>query len=312
MYLKPNPSTSIVLAAALLAGCWLGGGNARAQDHSGGLEQDSEQLAEPSVTARAYAEEHRISVEEAVLRESRMQQAGELQGKLQDLFPDTFAGLYIEHEPVFQVVVMFTRDARALLASQTQEPWYVARIAPRSLELLESVQEEIVEQLEETGIDFTSSIDIIKSEINVNVRDPEWVSKKLSKILSVAGFVKINKANGFVEPVSIVGGRRIRSLDNRFSCTAGFNVVNNKTRELGVLTAGHCPNNIKYSNPDVKFKFMGARYSGPYDLQWHTQPNGKNYYPQENVIKSNGGPKELMDIKSISKVEKYFSWRRCL
>jgi hypothetical protein len=113
--------------------------------------------------------------------------------------PETFAGIWIEHEPVFRVVVRFVGDAKAQLAKYTQDPLFVPQTAPRSYEVLVAAQRDIAERLAKDGIDFTSGIDIKKSEITLYVQDPAMVLRKYAVIFTVSPFIRVYKGGESVE-----------------------------------------------------------------------------------------------------------------
>jgi len=64
--------------------------------------------------AEAYAQAHDVALDEAIRRLSLQDPAGELQTVLQEQEPDIFAGLWIQHEPEYKVVVSITRDERRI------------------------------------------------------------------------------------------------------------------------------------------------------------------------------------------------------
>ena len=77
---------------------------------------------------------------------------GSLQVLLREKEPDTFAGLWIQHEPIYGVAVAFTRDASATLAKYTSDPIYfpVERTGPTLIELRET-QDRVVNDLIRLG-----------------------------------------------------------------------------------------------------------------------------------------------------------------
>ena len=141
----------IIVALLLLSGC------------------ADETAAQPPVSdalrrdAQAYAEAHNVPLDEAIWRLRTQDPVGELQAVLQEKEPQVFAGLWIEHEPVYKVVILVTRGQRRI------ERRYVrggpladvaeVRMAERSLATLTSAQAEVMQILEEidsradTGID---------------------------------------------------------------------------------------------------------------------------------------------------------------
>ena len=137
-----------------------------------GIENFKGEFAETAMYARAYC----VSVEEAHRRiEIQLRGSigprtepgpppppaapddsiGNLQGVLRAKEPDTFAGLWIQHEPTYGVAVAFTRDAAATLAKYTDDPLFfpVERQGPSLIEL-RATQDRLVEDLSRLGINW--------------------------------------------------------------------------------------------------------------------------------------------------------------
>jgi hypothetical protein len=137
-----------------------------------GIENFKGEFAETAWYARAYC----VSVEEAHRRiELQLRGSigprtepgpppqpaapdvsiGNLQGVLRENEPETFAGLWIQHEPTYGVAVAFTRDAAATLAKYTNDPLFfpVERRGPSLIEL-RATQDRLVEDFARLGISW--------------------------------------------------------------------------------------------------------------------------------------------------------------
>ena len=132
------------------------------------IENYDGQYQENAIYARAYC----VSIAEAIRRfEIQLRGAigpreepgprpegppdadpGSLAGLLREQEPDTFAGLWIQHEPVYAVAVAFIRDAEATLAKYTSDPIYIPieRPGPTLIEL-RATQERLVNELVRMG-----------------------------------------------------------------------------------------------------------------------------------------------------------------
>ncbi|WP_421570017.1 hypothetical protein [Stenotrophomonas sp. PD6] len=163
-----------------------------------------------------YAEYQRISTSEASKRMQMERDAGKLNGRLQREQPDTFAGLYIRHDPEFRVVVRFTENAVKQLAAYTVDPVYVAETAPRSLELLRAAQDEIGVQLTKAKIEYASEVDVKTSSLIVYVRDLNVAGEVLSKSLAAVDFVTIKETPGFIQTTTVSGGRLLEGDSQSF------------------------------------------------------------------------------------------------
>lgn len=81
---------------------------------------------------------------------------------------------------------------------------------------------------------------------------------------------------------SLDGGTQL--IGGSGSCTAGFTTKDAVTGVVGVLTAGHCPNDLTYMNYPVPPSIIpsvvvpttmqGEKWGGAYDFQWHSFPVG--------------------------------------
>lgn len=122
--------------------------------------------------AEIYAQNFGISLEEA-LRQFRLQDAaGELQVKLRENEADTFAGLWIEHDPEFKIVVLFTKDAkRKIKPYLTDELADVveARDVKTSLAMLEKTQQQIISSLRGLEIQAVSETDVYQNNITIYI-----------------------------------------------------------------------------------------------------------------------------------------------
>ncbi|MEH6759220.1 MAG: hypothetical protein V7676_17185 [Parasphingorhabdus sp.] len=137
-----------------------------------GIENFTGEFGETAIYARSYC----VSVEEAHRRielqlrgsigprtepgpppvpDAPDANIGAIQGTLHQNEPDTFAGLWIQHEPTYGVVVAFTRDATTTLAKYTSDPLYipVERPGPTVIEL-RATQKRIADEMIRLGINW--------------------------------------------------------------------------------------------------------------------------------------------------------------
>lgn len=159
---------------------------------------------------RQYAEYRRVSTFEASKRMQFEQDAGALNARLEGEQPDTFAGLDIEHDPEYRVVLRFTGEAAKQLAKYTKDPLFIAENAPRSLEQLRATQEEIGVQLTNAKIDYASEVDVKTLSLIVYVLDPDHAGEVLSKLLGAVDFVTIKETPGFIQTTNVSGGRLLK------------------------------------------------------------------------------------------------------
>ncbi|WP_343652136.1 S1 family peptidase [Stenotrophomonas sp.] len=244
------------------------------------------------IVAEKYADTYRTSTKEATQRLAASRDAGRLQRRIATENPETFAGLYIEHSPEFQIVVLFTKDPERHLAKYTQSRLYSAKVAPRSLEMLLAAQEEAGERLSRSGIRFESGIDIRRSEVELRVLDARRTREVLTELLAATDFIRIHETTGFPQPTALIGGTKVSGP--RRHCTMGFNVVEHDTRELGIVTAGHCDNNLTYSNSTLQLLYQDESDAGNYDVQWNKQRVIGTPKQQRNEIVVEGSPETII------------------
>jgi hypothetical protein len=158
---------------------------------SGGLQipeeliAEAERLGQPD--AAWYAVEHGISVEEAVARLDAQPAIGAAEGAIAGAFGDAYAGLWIEHEPEFRVVIASTDEnvpeEAAAIAARLDAP-VVWRVVAHPLAQLQEVQRILIDLLWEEGVRAGSSVDISRNAVVLEVLDPA----PLEPILRDQGF----------------------------------------------------------------------------------------------------------------------------
>jgi hypothetical protein len=125
--------------------------------------------------AEAMATHTGISVAEAIRRLSLQDAIGELGAQLEKQERETFAGLWIQHEPKYRVVVAFTRDGQETIDPYIQntplEELVEVRTVGVSLKELESIQQRVIQMTQELGFPFESSINVQANQVELYVTD---------------------------------------------------------------------------------------------------------------------------------------------
>lgn len=250
----------------------------------------------PSASSITYAGQHRTTLHDAVDREEKSFGAAKLEADIQARSPDSYAGMYIEHEPEFRVVVRFTGDARAQLAAYTRDPVYVAQEAPHSLELLVAVQEEVGERLIREGLYFESEVDVRNSTMELYVQDERRARRVLSTLLANNDFIRIHVITGRITPTAIRGGTQVTGATQH--CTLGYN-VKTTSLELGAVTAGHCDNALTHAGTSKVLAFQGELNAGNFDVQWNKEAGSGSPQAQPNEITLIGGPTATQEITAV-------------
>jgi hypothetical protein len=149
-----------------------------------------------------------VSVEEAYQRLRSEDPIGTLQAELTEWEADTFAGLWIEHEPQYRVVVAFTRDGE-----ETLEPYLANRSIPGltirqarfTYAELEGMQAQAMRELDKLDFEVHVLFFVQDNRVEVHVSDRAWFEEELRR-------VGARLAEG-VELVVVQGGSTARDKD---------------------------------------------------------------------------------------------------
>lgn len=225
--------------------------------------------------AESYVEKYKVSLEEAISRIKLQTEIGALNAKLQKDESASLAGLWIEHEPEYKVVVQFTDDSEATLALYLDEVSFAqlieVRTAPISVQQLENIQQQILDKIKakesstETTIQADLAVNVQQNRIDIFVTDPNAVDwpDLLGDDSQYAAVVKVNAL-----PVPESDIRAGYFFDND-SCTIGWNVTYNGDRYAS--TAYHC-SAIVYSGNTLTTR--SGWYGSGADLEIFYKPSG--------------------------------------
>lgn len=230
--------------------------------------------------AAMYASHYGITVNEGLRRLELQEVIGKMDGELSSNEAETFAGLWIEHEPEFCVLVLFTEKGEETIQSYVPEEIsdiVQVRSAEKSLRELEIIQAEASSAIENSGIPVESEIDVYNNRVKVFVVDrPQLDSALRDGRLNLSEKVDIISVESLsVDEEDIFGGLPLTT------CTSGFGVVNIYSVR-GITTAGHCNDSQSYDGDALTY--VTGLDSTYYDIQWHTPPVG---YSVTNEIQYN-------------------------
>ena len=172
-----NPIRWLILLVILLVGCSASVENslqtstpttqptAASVEVSDALRRDAETMAE----------DLGISVDEAIRRLKLQDPIGTLGAELERLEADTFAGLWIQHEPEYRIVVAFTRNGEETIQPYVENTPLAnlieVRTAEATCEELKAVQQETHWLLDELGLSVASGINIKENQVELYVTD---------------------------------------------------------------------------------------------------------------------------------------------
>ena len=138
------------------------------------------------VDAESYAERFGVTLEEAIQRLQFQEGIGALNAALQADQADTFGGLWIEHEPDFRIVTLFTRDGeqtiRPYLAGKPFAQQVEVRQARYTLAELETIYAQAIHELAKLDFDVNASLDVSGNRVEVTVSDREGFEAELDRV----------------------------------------------------------------------------------------------------------------------------------
>lgn len=250
-------------------------------------QSQNEKKSDPAQRdTKTYASDYGVSVKEASRRlELQEKQIGKLNGKLEANEKDTFAGLWVEHEPEFRVFTRFTAEGSRTVRSYTKgtplENLVETKPAEVTLEELKAAEYRASRELEVEGVNAESTIDVKENEVEAFVAKKTQINEvRRSQEIRLPKQATVIKVTGLSKPSArLYGGRWLYSAYAGPECTAGYS-VKHRTMGRGTTTAGHCrPNPNKGNYRRLYFKYTHlplvgtGRAYGSYDVQWH-RPNG--------------------------------------
>lgn len=214
-----------------------------------------------------YASMMNVSIDEALRQLELQDDIGQLNQQLSEKEPDTFAGLWIQHQPKYQVIAAFTQGGAATIQPYIQNGPLNGQVEVRtvvvSLKDLEAARSNAASVASKLHISFSSAVNVPENRSELYVLDTVQFVTALSQTgatlpshVSLVRFQVLAK-----EVTNITGGVSLPT------CTAGFSVRQSLTGIKGVTTAGHCSDSETYMG--VNLPFMSQSYTGIHDIQWN-------------------------------------------
>lgn len=219
-----------------------------------------------TLDATVYARLLGVSFDEAELRIGLQAEIGRLSAALEQNAPNSFAGLYIRHEPDFAIVAQFTKGGQDAIEAESVESQLLAMLEIRQVEHalpdLIRDQSEAVERLRAEGHRFSSEIDVVSNRVIIGA-----LSAAEADSIRAAGArsqsIEVAVVDELPEPsVNLYGGLALSS------CTSGFTTYKSTSTNRAITTAGHCGNSQSYAGNALTYQNDGVQ-SGVYDIQSH-------------------------------------------
>ena len=128
--------------------------------------------------AQQYAGDMGVDLDEAMRRLQYQDDIGRLRAALAANERDTFAGLWVQHQPDFGVIVQFTRNGKKTIRPYIQnKPWadlVEVRKASATLVELESALHKTIQALDRLGFDVNCGLNEMENRVEVWVTDRAW------------------------------------------------------------------------------------------------------------------------------------------
>lgn len=229
--------------------------------------------------ARSYADEFGVSEEEALRRLRAQEQVSHVTDLLRRATQHRFAGLWIEHQPEFRLIVRLVGDKPVppgLINAVRRSPipvFFRTGAAATQVKVLEKVRSSVPWLLTELPDMAGTDMDVRTGEVVLTVyavgAAREAAKAKGPKLAQQLGHpVRIDVLGTPVENHAVRGGADLTD------CTTGF-VVANSAGTRGFVTAAHCPNSQTYFDFDGTVSsttFISEIFDADQDVQWHTTP----------------------------------------
>lgn len=227
----------------------------------------SSQVSKALLTdAKMYASANNVSVDEAVRRLIIQSIAENLNAELMKTEKATFAGLWLQHDPEFQVIVRFTGNGAKTLEPHLKNTPITNLVKFQTAEVnfedLKQEQNQAAQILAQSNMPFRTGINVIDNRVEIYVLDLAGVTAFIRNSgISFPEHTRISQVDVlYIEVADIYGGLALSY------CTSGFSVVN-IDGTAGITTAGHCENQQYFNG--ILLPFKAGTVGGDYDIQWN-------------------------------------------
>ena len=214
-----------------------------------------------AMEAESYAADFRTTLEEATRRLKLQTTIGELDRHLTNNESQTFAGLWIQHEPNFAVLARFTGDGentiRPYVRGGELEDLVQVGTATNTLAALEEAQAAATEMIRSVPTRINSRINVPENRVEILTLD----KTDLESRLGVAEFilpngVEVIEISRLAKPATDIYGGLAPT-----TCTLGFSVEDTSGTK-GVTTAAHCNNLQSYDGNALAFEYESWTIDG--------------------------------------------------
>ena len=232
--------------------------------------------------AREYARANGVTLSDALNRLRAQEESLAVTDAIRQTYRDRLAGIAIEHQPGYRIVVLLTGiepvpdqsvDAGGISVPIIFRTGATATV-DQLLTALDAHRGDIraaVSAPPGMGIDpRTGELVVMVKAADVEVGGADTLNARLAAIAGVP--VRVRVLDRPDRNMDAEGGSRVEGVDpangKRFACTTGFVVTD--TTQTGILTAAHCPYTLTYYDPrgdKIPLHFAGAWGARNQDVQ---------------------------------------------
>jgi len=175
-------------------------------DASPNASDNTSMTTDPNaIIAEGYARRYGVSTDEALFRLDLQNSFPDLESQLESDEAATFAGLWIQHEPEYKIVVAFTRNGDETIKKYSSSippkvaPYIEVRTAGKSLAGLLDDQAALVSSLNRQGIRADSRVDVKNNCVSIDIAkedEARFKAAEQSGELEIPEGTKINVVEG--------------------------------------------------------------------------------------------------------------------
>ena len=135
--------------------------------------------------AQWYAVQYGVELSEAITRLTLQEPIGKMGAAIEASEKDTFAGLWIQHEPDYRVVVAFTKDGESTVMKYVRDERLreiiEVRTAEATLGYLQDAQMEASRLVQGLGFQTASGINVFENRVEIYAPDRAELEKALQE-----------------------------------------------------------------------------------------------------------------------------------
>lgn len=244
-------------------------------------------------TAKALARAEGISVGEATSRLRQTTNAARFVRRMQEKFPERFAGAVVEIVNGNPKIVVYHTGEGPLEGVQI-EPSAQSSIEQREAKIskgqIKKIGKDLSDDLAALGITADVAVSAPLNKIRILARDPSAVRAAVSEgRIQLPAIATVEQFDGIVTTIGNIGGGYAANTTS-MGCTTGFTITRTSVAERGITTAGHCDNSMRVSDNYGSTYSSAGQASTVYrqqwivptnldygiDLQWHTPSSSSN------------------------------------